>query len=164
MSRGDPTCVFEVDRSLVETLDGRLGPPLDSYVMGWQVWLEPAGEDRVELEFRLHPPAGFSMPGGIHPEELWDEVVSGLAAGGEVLRIGEEERRLEDLWVLLEIYPGFGDRVEPDQVRSWAEEMLGRPAMGAGYVDHQRLGKRWERRPGRFDLPRAVLEELGIDR
>lgn len=162
MGRRDPTCVFRVDRELIEALDGRFGPPLDSYLMGWQVWLEPAGDGDLVLEYRLHPPVGFSMPDGLHPEEVWDEVVTRIARGADPLRLGEEERRLEEIWVLLEVYPGFGDPAEPHQVRAWAEEALGQPALAAGHVDHDRLGKRWERRPGSFDLPGALLEELEI--
>lgn len=162
MARRDPTCLFRVDRELIEALDGRFGPPLDSYVMGWQVWLEPAGDEDVVLEYRLHPPAGFSLPEDLHPEDLWDRVTGAIVREEDPPILGGEPRRLEEIWVLLEAYPAFGDPVEPEQVRAWAEEALGRPALVAGYVDHRRLGKRWERRPGRFDLPGALLEELGV--
>ncbi|MDP8958899.1 MAG: hypothetical protein M3N51_06810 [Actinomycetota bacterium] len=157
MSR-DPTCVFEVDAGLIDALDSTFGPPIDSYVMGWQVWIEPAGEG-VELEYRLHPPAGFTIPEGLSPEDLWDQVTSQLP-GGE-LRLGEERRTLDQVWVLLEVYPAFGDPATPEQLRSWAEAALGRPALASGYVDHARLGGGWERRPGRFDLPSALREALG---
>lgn len=159
----DATCLFEVDRSLLETLDGTFGPPVDSYLTGWQVWLEPSPAG-LELEYRLHPPPGFRMPEGLHPEELWDEVQGRLAAGADLLALASGPVRLEEVWELLEVYPAHGDPVSPDDLRTWAEEALGRPALACGVVDHRRLGKQWERRPGRFDLPGALREALGVPR
>jgi hypothetical protein len=155
----DPTCVFRVDSGLIEALERAFGPPVDSYLSGWQVWLEGAGED-IELEYRLHPPGGFRVPEGLHPEELWDRVTGQLAEGRERLRLGDRELSLEDVWALLEVYPAFGDPLTPEELRVLSETVLGRPALAAGYVDHRRLGKHWERGRGHFDLPAALLEEL----
>lgn len=159
----DPTCVFRCDAELVQALEAALGPPIDSYLMGWQVWLEPVavGEREIELEFRLHPPGGFEQPEGLSHHDLWDAVVQQLAAGHGELELGEERRRLDDVWVLLEVYPAHGEPVEPGELRAAAERALGRPATAAGRVDHARLGATWKRRGG-FDLPTALLEELGV--
>lgn len=150
-------CVFQVDRELLDALDERFGPPVDSYVFGFQVWLE-ASSTGVELEYRLHPSAGFDLPSGVHPEELWDEVIT--QTGRAEFLLAGERRRIDELWSLLEVYPPFGDEAHPQEVREWAESALGRKAHASGYVDHGRLGKEWERRPGRFDLAGAILSSL----
>lgn len=75
MSR-DPTCVFGCDADLLQRLEGRFGPPIDSYLNGWQLWLQPmAGRPEVELEYRLHPPAGFRQPEGLSHHDLWETVI-----------------------------------------------------------------------------------------
>jgi hypothetical protein len=164
----DPTCVFAVDRALVLALEAAYGPPIDSYLNGWQVWLEPCelrdvdGEP-IELEHRLHPPAGFEQPAGLSHHDLWDEVVTQLADGAETLHLGEEERTLDEVWRLLEVYPAFGDELRPAEIREQVEAAVGRTALADGYVDHIRLGSRWKRTKGRFDLAGAILEELGVN-
>ncbi len=164
MSR-DPTCLFRCDAELLLALESSLGPPIDSYLMGWQVWIEPAElpgrSSPVELEYRLHPPPGFRQPEGLSHHDLWEAVVEQVVAGRTRLRLGEEERTLEELWLLLEVYPAFDDDPTPDEVRTAAEAALGRRATAAGYVDHERLGAQWKRSKGRFDLPRALLADLG---
>lgn len=159
----DPTCVFRCDAELVQDLETALGPPIDSYLMGWQVWLEPVeiGGREVELEFRLHPPAGFEQPDGLSHHDLWDAVARGLADGQEVLELGEEHRTLDEVWVLLEVYPAYGEPITPDELREAAERIVGGPALASGRVDHGRLGSTWKRRGG-FDLPHALLEALGV--
>ena len=159
MSR-DPTCVFHCDAQLVLALEAAFGPPVDSYVLGWQVWLQPAATG-VELEYRLHPPADYRTPAGISHHDVWEAVVSQLADGVDRLRLGTEERELREVWTLLETYPAFGDALTPDEVRRLAEEALGRPADAAGSVDHDLLNGRWARRPGGFDLVAALLEQVG---
>lgn len=167
----DPTCVFRCDAELVQALEATLGPPIDSYLMGWQVWLEPveiAGRE-VELEFRLHPPGGFQQPEELSHHDLWDEVAQQLADGRGELELGDERRTLDEVWVLLEVYPAYGEPVTAQELREAAEEVVGRPATAAGRVDHARLGSRWKRHRsddgtgGDFDLPGALLEALGAD-
>ncbi|HEX2026822.1 MAG TPA: hypothetical protein VHF25_02350 [Nitriliruptorales bacterium] len=163
---GSPVCVFRVDRSLLETLEAALGPPIDSYLNGWQVWIEPAelhpGDDPVEFEYRLHPPHGFRQPEGLSHHDLWDAVVEQLADGADRLMLGREHRTLPQLWVLLEVYPAFGERHTPGDVGAVAERMLGRAPLACGYVDHARLGSIWKRHKGGVDLPGALLAELGV--
>ncbi|MDP8961914.1 MAG: hypothetical protein M3N32_09900 [Actinomycetota bacterium] len=166
MSR-DPTCLFRCDAELLLALEGALGPPIDSYLMGWQVWLEPTELPEhptpVELEYRLHPPPHFRQPAGLSHHGLWDAVIGQVVAARKHLRLGEEERILDEVWRLLEVYPAFGEDPTPEALRHAAEAALGRPALAAGYVDHERLGARWKREKGTFDLPAALLAELGVE-
>lgn len=166
-----PVAIFDVDADLVRRLEAVLGPPIDSYLMGWQVWLVPvhdlapdqaAGAD-VELEFRLHPPAGFEQPDGMSHHDLWNAVLAQLTSprADGTLRLGTEQRPLDHVWTLLEVYPAFGEEVTPALVRGWAETLVGRPARGAGVIDHDRLGGRWKRRGPAFDLPAALRDEIG---
>ncbi|MBW3621151.1 MAG: hypothetical protein KY461_12975 [Actinobacteria bacterium] len=165
-----PVAIFDVDPDLLLALEGAFGPPIDSYLMGWQVWLvEVAAEDApddLELEYRLHPPAGFTQPAGTPDEpfshhDLWDEVMVQVGEGRTRLELGAETRDLAAVWTLLEVYPAFGDTVTPAQVRAWAEQALGRPAVASGEVDHERLGGEWKRRGHAVDLPAALRAELG---
>lgn len=168
MAAEDATCVFGVDRALVLALERVLGPPIDSYLNGWQVWLEPYEEllDRdgapVELEHRLHPPPGFTQPEGLSHHDLWETAVEQLSEGATQLQLGAEQRPLEALWVVLEVYPAFGEDVPPAALGAAVEERLGRPALACGTVDHGRLGARWKATKGDFDLPGALLDELGV--
>ena len=163
-----PVAIFTVDVGLLERLETAFGPPIDSYLMGWQVWLVEVdsndGDDAVEeceLEYRLHPPGGFTQPVGLSHHDLWDEVIVQAADGAREFRLGEETRPLDSLWVLLEVYPAFGEDVTADQVRGWAEAALGRPALAAGTVDHERIGGRFTRGQD-DDLPAALRAALGV--
>jgi hypothetical protein len=162
---GTPTCVWRVDADLVERLDARLGPPLDSYARGWQVWLEDHGPDGVTLEWRLHPPAGFRMPRGVNPHDLFDVVLQGLAelADGRTdeFPAGRERRTLASVWEALEVYPAYGDDVEPARLAAVATAVLaGRAPDAFGRVDHDRLGDVWKGRRGEFSVARALFEQL----
>lgn len=166
-STGDavPTCVWRVAPALIERLETRLGPPLDSYVRGWQVWLEPNGPGGVTLEWRLHPPAGFAMPRGVDPHDLFDVVSQGLAEaadpGADALALGEEPRPLHGVWEVLEAFPAFDDdvavaaliRCVTDALGGWAPDV-------AGHADHARLGDLWKGARGDFSVGRALLEGL----
>ena len=171
---GVPTCAYRVDAALVELLDERLGPPLDSYVRGWQVWLLPNGPSTAAdgpevLEWRLHPPAGFRMPGGVNPHDLFDEVLQGLAAAQEQgraaeevpLALGRERLALPQVWEVLEVFPAYtGDVVVDDLVRAVATALGGRGPDVAGHADHARLGDQYKGRRGDFSVGQALLEAL----
>lgn len=163
--RATPTCVYRVDPALVEALDARLGPPLDSYVRGWQVWLEPNGPAGRTLEWRLHPPAAFRMPRGVNPHDLFDVVLQGLAeveATADPFPVGQERRRLGQVWEVLEVFPAFDTDVEPPALADAAADALaGRRPDAVGAVDHDRLGDLWKGRRGDFSIGKALLEHLG---
>lgn len=160
-----PTCAYRVDAALVELLDERLGPPLDSYVRGWQVWLEPNGPAGVTLEWRLHPPARFRMPRGVDPHDLFDVVLQGIAAvddpGSEAFPAGRERRTLAEIWEILEVFPAYGDEVEPQALGEAAAAALGGRAPDvAGRVDHDRLGGLWKGAKGDFSVGQVLLADL----
>lgn len=160
-----PTCVYRVDASLVEALDRHLGPPLDSYVRGWQVWLEDNGPQGETMEWRLHPPARFRMPRGVDPHDLFDLVLQGLAGvedQTDAFELGDERRRLDEVWEVLEVFPGFTTDIEPQAVAAAAARALGgRPPEVAGRADHDRLGSRWKGTRGDFSVGQALLRTLG---
>ena len=171
---GVPTCVYRVDAALVELLDERLGPPLDSYVRGWQVWLLPNGpstsaDDPEVLEWRLHPPAGFGMPRGVNPHDLFDVVLQGLAgdhvdtgtADDVLLALGRERLRLDQVWEVLEVFPAYTAEVEVEDLVSAVTAALGgrRPDV-AGRADHARLGDQYKGSRGNFSVGQALLEAL----
>jgi len=156
-----PTCAYRVDASLIDLLDARLGPPLDSYVRGWQVWLEPNGPGGATLEWRLHPPAGFRMPRDVDPHDLFDVVLQGLAEPGEDFAAGGERRTPGDIWEALEVFPAYGDDLTPEALVEAVTEALGgrRPDV-AGHADHARLGDLWKGKRGDFSVGRVLLETL----
>lgn len=160
-----PTCVFRVDAALVELLDQCLGPPLDSYVRGWQVWLEPNGPGEAVLEWRLHPPARFRMPRDVNPHDLFDVVLQGLADNNSdaslAFTAGREQLRLDQVWEILEVFPAYGEALTPEAVAAAAAAALdGRQPDVAGMADHDRLGDQWKGSHGDFSVGRALLESL----
>ncbi len=158
-----PVAIFDVDTTLIEALESALGPPIDSYLMGWQVWLVDAEEPQgLTLEYRLHPPAGFEMPAGFDHHDLWDAVVTQLAEGADRVTLAQDTRALGEIWDLLEVYAAFyDDAPSADDIRRRAEEALGVACGAFGEVDHERLGGRWRRQRHQFDLPNALREALG---
>lgn len=159
-----PTCVYAVDAALVERLDARLGPPLDSYVRGWQVWLESHGPGGETLEWRLHPPAGFAMPRGVNPHDLFEVVLQALSDAedpdADALPLGEERRPLSAVWEALEVFPTFGDDVPPEVLTRVAADVLGRAPDAAGRADHARLGDVFKSTRGDFSVGQALLASL----
>ena len=165
MRRGTPTCVYRVDPALIESLDACLGPPLDSYVRGWQVWLEHNGPEGERLEWRLHPPARFRMPRGVNAHDLFDIVLQGLADAANpadgLFAAGRERRSLAQTWEVLEVFPADGDDVAPEALAAAAATALGgRSPDACGVVDHDRLGDLWKGRHGDFSVGSALLQAL----
>ena len=163
--RGNPSAVWAVTPGLVERLDERLGPPLDAYVRGWQVWLEPCGPDGETLEWRLHPPAAFAMPRGIDHNDLFDLVLQAFgevgAPASDPLPVGDELRPLGTIWEVLEVFPAFGDDLDPTTLAATASEVLGGwPPLAAGFADHDRLGDAWKGSRGGFSVGAALLDQL----
>ena len=165
MARGTPTCVYRVDPALVELLDACLGPPLDSYVRGWQVWLENNGPDGERLEWRLHPPARFRMPAGVNAHDLFDVALQGMTdvddPATEPFELGRERRNLGEVWEVLEVFPADGDLMSPDALAGAVTAALeGRRPDAAGFADHDRLGDLWKGKHGDFSVGAALLQTL----
>lgn len=165
MRRGTPTCVYRVDAALLELLDASLGPPLDSYVRGWQVWLEHNGPAGERLEWRLHPPARFRLPRGVNPHDLFEVVLQGLAdvedPATDAFPAGTEHRTLGGTWEVLEVFPADGDDIDPVALSAAAASVLGgRPPDAAGRADHDRLGDLWKGSSGDFSVGAALLQTL----
>ena len=162
---GTPTCVYRVDADLIELLDVHLGPPLDSYVRGWQVWLEDNGPGGERLEWRLHPPARFRLPRGVNAHDLFEVVLAGLAdvadPAVDAFPTGKDRHTLAEVWEILEVFPAFGDDVDPAALSAAAAAALaGRAPDAAGYADHDRLGDLWKGRHGDFSVGAALLQAL----
>lgn len=161
-----PSCVWRVDAALVEALETHLGPPLDSYVRGWQTWLEPHGPGGATIEWRLHPPAGFVIPDGLDPTDLFDLVLQAVAEAetpnSDALPVESAALRLSQIWEVLEAFPAHGDAVgEPQELaEACAGALGGRHPDAVGWVDHDRLGDLYKAADGDFSVGTALLEQL----
>jgi hypothetical protein len=152
------TAVWNVSPELILALDEHLGPPVDSYVNGSQTWFtgEPV------LEWRLHPVAGFALPGGMSPYDLWDGVAGALAAGSDAsaLAVGSVTLGLTALWDGLECFPAYDDELEPVAVVARAAEQLPIAPTLSGLVDHDAVGDAWERSEGAVSIVALLTRQL----
>jgi hypothetical protein len=150
--------VWKVTPELLLAVDEHLGPPVDSYVNGSQTWFtgEPV------LEWRLHPVAGFGMPHGISPYDLWDGVVGALGAGAPAaqLPLGTGILDLAELWDGLECFPAYDDELEPAAVVARAATQIPIAPELAGLVDHDSVGDAWERTDGAVSIIALLTQQL----
>jgi hypothetical protein len=155
-------CVWRADAALVAALDEHLGPPVDSYLNGSQVWLAEVGPGECALEFRLHPVAGYRLADGLSHYDLWEQVVAALAAGAppDALPLGNETRALTSLWDGLECFAAYGDELEPAPLAAAATAAIGIAPDVAGLVDHARVGGEWERTEGGVSIIDLLVAEL----
>jgi hypothetical protein len=155
------TTVWTISPELVLRLDEELGPPVDSYVNGSQTWLVE-DDSGVTLEFRLHPVAGYSTPGGLSHYDVWETVVAHLSVGADphALRLGDEVRPLTALWDGLECFAAYGDDIEPAGLAAAATNAIGRAPDRHGLVDHDVIGDEWERSGGKASIIALLLEQL----
>jgi hypothetical protein len=155
-------CVWRADAALVAALDEHLGPPVDSYLNGSQVWLAEVGPGGCALEFRLHPVAGYRLADGLSHYDLWEQVVAALAAGAppDALPLGDETRALTSLWDGLECFAAYGDELEPAPLAAAAGAAIGIAPGVAGLVDHARVGGEWERTKGGVSIIDLLVAEL----
>jgi hypothetical protein len=162
MGSGDrvATTVWTIAPELVLALDEKLGTPVDSYVNGSQTWLTAAPND-IDLEWRLHPVAGYRLPEGLSHYDLWEQVVHALSQGADprALALGRDTRPLTSLWDGLECYAPYDD-VEPVALAHLATDLLGRAPDRTGLVDHERIGDAWERANGNASIIALLLEQL----
>jgi hypothetical protein len=156
------TSVWRITAVVVRALDERLGVPVDSYVNGTQTWLAEREQPEVTLEWRLHPVAGFRMPGGLSHYDLWEQVVLQVTddASIDALTLGGEHRTLRSLWDGLECFVPYGDDLEPARLAHAATDALGVAPDAAGLVDHTRIGSEWEHANGTVSLVEMLLAEL----
>jgi hypothetical protein len=156
------TCVWHVDSELVLSLDGNLGPPVDSYLNGSQTWLTDDGESGATLEWRLHPVAAYRLPEGLSHYDLWEAVVGALSRGvdADELPLGGEHRALGSLWDGLECFAAFGEDIEPAPLARAAAVALHRPPEAVGLVDHDRIGTAWENARGAMSISDMLFKEL----
>lgn len=157
-----PTSVWRITPELVLALDEHLGEPVDSYVNGSQTWLEDHGPGGITLEWRLHPPAGFRIPAGLSPYELWETVAAALTADADpnALPTGSEVRGLDSIWEGLECFPAHGDEVEPAELRGRVAGILGIEPDAFGLVEHDAIGNAWERGKGNVSIVALLFEQL----
>jgi len=162
MGTRTPTALWLVDADLVVALDAHLGPPIDSYVNGSQTWLTPDGPGEIELEWRLHPVAGYRAPGGLSHYDVWETVVTALARGADptALALGSEVREVSQLWEGLECFAAYGDEIEPATLAAASGEVIGRVPDAAGVVDHDAIGDAWERTMGQVSIVALLVGQL----
>jgi len=153
------TAVWRISPELVRAVDEHLGTPVDCYVNGSQTWFtgEPV------LEWRLHPVAGYQIPAGVSPYDLWELVVDAIAGGADAqaLAVGSNSVALAALWDGLECFPAYADELEPVTVVQRARELLGRDPDMSGLVDHDAIGDEWERTGGSVSVFGLLASELG---
>ncbi len=162
MAPRTPTALWLVDAALITALDAQLGPPIDSYLNGSQTWLTPDGPGEVELEWRLHPAPAYETPGGLSHYDVWESVVSALAAGADpdALPLGDAKVALTRLWEGLECFAAYGDEMEPATLAAAAREALGRAPDASGMADHDAIGDAWERASGQVSIVALLLAQL----
>ncbi len=154
------TALWYPTPALLLALDERLGAPVDSYVNGSQTWLTPDGPGEIILEWRLHPVARYRTPRGMSHYDVWETVVAALSAGDDTLQLGDEQRRLDEMWGGLECYAAYGDDIEPTPLATAASEALGIAPDRFGLVDHAALGDAWETAHGAIDIVELLTQAL----
>ena len=135
-------------------LDDLFGEPVDAYVNGSQVWLRDDGPGGVTLEWRLHPVAGYRRPDGVGTYEVFSAAALALATGAQ------PPAPLEALWEGLEVFPAYGDDVEPQPLAAAAAAALGIPPDASGLVDHEAVADEWERSDRATSIVAALLAQL----
>jgi len=138
----------------VIALDDLFGEPVDAYVNGSQVWLRDDGPGGVTLEWRLHPVAGYRRPDGMGTYEVFSAAALALATGAQ------PPAPLEALWEGLEVFPAYGDDVEPQPLAAAAAAALGIPPDASGLVDHEAVADEWERSDRATSIVAALLAQL----
>jgi hypothetical protein len=149
-----PTCVWRATPDLVVALDARFGEPVDAYINGSQVWLRDDGPGGMTIEWRLHPAPGYRRPTSIDTYEVFSTTAHALATGGGAAA------PLDALWDGLEAFPAYGEEIEPAVLATVVTDALGRAPDAAGVVDHEGIGRDWERTGGRTSIVDALFAQL----
>jgi hypothetical protein len=146
--------VWRARPEVIVALDDRFGEPVDAYVNGSQVWLRPDGPGGVVLEWRLHPVARYRRPAGTDTYEVFSAAALAFATGAR------PPAPLDDLWDGLEVFPAYGDDLEPQPLASAAAAALGIEPDGSGLVDHEPIAAEWERTHGGVSIAADLLRQL----
>ena len=106
------------------------------------------------VEWRLHPVAHYSKPADLDTFDVFAAVALALETGAE------PPLPVESLWDGLEVFPAYGDEVEPAPLAAAAESALGIEPDRAGLVDHDMIADEWERSRGAISIVDALLRQL----
>ena len=154
MPRLIPVAIWRARPEVIVALDDRFGEPVDAYVNGSQVWLREDGPGGIPLEWRLHPVAGYQRPGGVGTYEVFSATSLALATGAT------PPAPLHRLWDGLEVFPAYGDDVEPQPLAAAAGESLGIEPDSFGLVDHEFIADQWERTGGKVSIVDDLFKQL----
>jgi hypothetical protein len=150
-----PVAAWRCSPRLLVALQQHLGDPLDTYVNGSQVWLREDGPGEMTLEWRLHPVAGYERPPRTSTEGIFGQTVFAL------MNEDPPPAPLDRLWGGLEVYPAFGNEIEPATLAALTGAILQLQPDAFGLVDHAAIGDAWERDRSKVDLAATVLQHLG---
>jgi hypothetical protein len=132
-------------KNLISRLHQALSDPVDSYWNGSHTWFSHIGE--TDIEWRLHPVEGFSMPEASRPEELFE-----LAIEGSI--------DITHYWEGLEVYCFDETDLTPDDIASYVSDMIGIEPDYRGYVDHASIGDEFERKGGKVSIIELVVAQI----
>jgi hypothetical protein len=149
-----PAALWRARPEVVIALDDLFGEPVDAYVNGSQVWLRDDGPGGVTLEWRLHPVGGYRRPAGVGTYEVFPATALALATGAP------PPAPLDALWEGLEVFPAYGDDVEPHPLAASATAALGLAPDAAGLVNHQSVADEWERTDRATSIVSALFAQL----
>lgn len=130
---------------LLRRLQDALAEPVDSYWNGSHTWFTAFEE--IELEWRLHPVSGFTMPEASRPEDLFD-----LALEGEV--------DIEHYWEGLEVFAISEEEVAPNVLAEHVKNVLEIESDFSGIVDHDEVGNEYERNGGNVSIVKLLIEQV----
>lgn len=154
MSRLTPTCLWRVSAPLLVATQEQLGDPIDTYVNGSQVWLRDDGPSEMTFEWRLHPVAGYERPAGLTTDNVFASTVLALADQTE------PPTPIESLWDGLEVFPAYGDEIEPMTLVESSRRVLNLVPDAFGLVDHQLIGDLWERSNRTVSIVDLLIDQL----
>jgi hypothetical protein len=149
-----PTALWRARPEVVIALDDLFGEPVDAYVNGSQVWLRDDGPGGIILEWRLHPVGGYRRPDHVGTYEICPATALALATGAAT------PAPLDQLWEGLEVFPAYGDDVEPRPLAVAATSALGIAPDASGLVDHQTVADDWERAGRATSIVAALFSQL----
>jgi hypothetical protein len=135
-------------------IDRALGEPVDSYVNGSQVWFTEGEPTDMELEWRLHPVAGYRRPDDVDTYDVFPSIALALGTGGTPLRSPVA------LWDGLEVFPAFSTDIEPMTLASIAGAFLGVAPDAVGMADHETIASEWEASKGGVSIIARLIEQL----